>query len=302
MSRVTLKSLQPPASLIPNIFTPSLLAVPAASSSLLLSVVITMPEMQQRADANLIPTKITASDSSKNAQFRDARESTESLDRDPHQPVVIPPWLHLNNSADDARLLPSRPGKAVPNSRHYRPPQQLPSHYKLGRKWDHLRSPSPPLLSIPITDHQQRWRPFMYSGPNPQEQQAQARVVGSGWIAQQEGGAASGPGVGFLGWREEDELAADGSGGVNGGLIGGGFQGLMYRGKWLISPERQERTVRLFWVSYAALSILFQVFPALWRLWKDLHVSGPAHPSIGLCPGSPTLLKPYRCSASPCQP
>ncbi len=26
-------------------------------------------------------------------------------------------------------------------------------------------------------------------------------------------------------------------------------RGLMYRGKWLISPERQERTVRLFWVS-----------------------------------------------------
>lgn len=28
-----------------------------------------------------------------------------------------------------------------------------------------------------------------------------------------------------------------------------GFQGVMYRGKWLISPERQEKTMRLLWVS-----------------------------------------------------
>ena len=26
-------------------------------------------------------------------------------------------------------------------------------------------------------------------------------------------------------------------------------KGLMYKGKWLISPERQEKSVRLFWVS-----------------------------------------------------
>ena len=32
-----------------------------------------------------------------------------------------------------------------------------------------------------------------------------------------------------------------------------GMRGLMYKGKWLISPERQERTVRLFWVSGAIL-------------------------------------------------
>lgn len=46
------------------------------------------------------------------------------------------------------------------------------------------------------------------------------------------------------GWSEEDEKNPEDE---NKGPSG--FQGIMYRGKWLISPERQERTVKFFWVS-----------------------------------------------------
>jgi len=46
------------------------------------------------------------------------------------------------------------------------------------------------------------------------------------------------------GWREEDDMAVDGSGLPSPGY---GFKGLMYKGKWLVSPARQEKTVRIFW-------------------------------------------------------
>lgn len=42
------------------------------------------------------------------------------------------------------------------------------------------------------------------------------------------------------GYYSEDEVEAHPD--------GHSTRGLMYRGKWLISPERQERTMRLFWV------------------------------------------------------
>lgn len=45
-------------------------------------------------------------------------------------------------------------------------------------------------------------------------------------------------------WEEEDDIRVDHA---DHGPTG--FTGLMYRGKWLISPERQEKTVRIFWVS-----------------------------------------------------
>lgn len=44
------------------------------------------------------------------------------------------------------------------------------------------------------------------------------------------------------GWKEEDDVRAEG---IPIELWSG--RGLMYKGTWLISPERQERTVRLFW-------------------------------------------------------
>ncbi|KAK4541816.1 hypothetical protein LTR36_007348 [Oleoguttula mirabilis] len=182
-----------------------------------------MPEMQQRASP--ISSSTAAANPPPTRTDADAAQTDEG---DPHMTASLPPWVHIN---DDARLLQAPPS-ARPNTRHYRPP---PTHYKPGRKWDHLRSPSPPLLSSPIADSQTRWRPFMYSGPDPQEQQDGARIVSAAWMEEHM------PAVG-QGWREEDEMRADGE--VQEWLSG---KGLAYRGRWLISPERQERTVRLFW-------------------------------------------------------
>ncbi|KAK3655230.1 hypothetical protein LTR56_003652 [Elasticomyces elasticus] len=184
-----------------------------------------MPEMQQR------PSLSTATAS-----------SSPPIDPihglvDPHMPQSIPPWVHVNDgriSADDARLLPKPPGHTVPNSRHYKPP---PTNYKTGRKWDHLRSASPPLLSAPIAEHQERWRDFMYSGPNHLEQQSRARVVDQAWLDEHM------PYLNQDEWiAQEAETQAERQ-----DVAPKGFRGLMYGGKWLISPERQERTVRLFW-------------------------------------------------------
>lgn len=58
-------------------------------------------------------------------------------------------------------------------------------------------------------------------------------------------------------WQPEDNDQA-----ANGAMKG--MKGLMYKGKWLISPERQERTVRLFWVS--ALVFLIFYGRTTWRL------------------------------------
>ncbi|KAK5118773.1 hypothetical protein LTR85_007979 [Meristemomyces frigidus] len=188
-----------------------------------------MPEMQQRVS-------LRSSTAAANSPPTDQEDSAPSEDGDPHVPASLPPWVHINDDnthiTEDARLL--RPPQAArPNTRHYRPP---PTHYKPGRKWDHLRSPSPPLLSQPIADAQTRWRPFMYSGPNAQEQQDGARIVSEAWMEEHM------PAVG-QGWKEEDEVRADGEGAQE--WLSG--KGLMYKGRWLISPERQERTVRLYW-------------------------------------------------------
>lgn len=182
-------------------------------------ILTTMPEMQQRA--SLISSSAAANSTSIDAQAED-----------PHSPTSIPPWVHVNDATTDDAHLISSPSRARPNTRHYKPP---PAHYKPGRKWDHLRSPSPPLLTAPITEHQVRWRPFVYSGPNPREQHDGARVVSQAWMEEHMPALSQG-------WREEDEQRAEGE-------FQGWGGGLMYKGKWLISPERQERTVRLFWVS-----------------------------------------------------
>lgn len=89
----------------------------------------------------------------------------------------------------------------------------------------------------------------MSGGPQPEyeagnayydrEDDGGARVVDQAWMDEH---------MGFLGqgWTEEDEAAVEGK------LVPGG-RGLMYRGKWLVSPERQEKSVRLFWVSRPAI-------------------------------------------------
>ena len=187
-----------------------------------------MPELQQRG--SLISSGAAPAAHSSSVDH-DQREG------DPHQPSPFPPWVHGfdHTSADDAHLL-AAPPTARPNTRHYRPP---PAHYKPGRKWDHMRSPSPPLMSTPISDSQTRWQPFMYSGPTPHEQEARARVVDQAWLDEHMPALSQG-------WREEDDVRADGE-----QMQVWSGKGLMYKGRWLISPERQERSVRLFWVSLA---------------------------------------------------
>ncbi|KAI7192118.1 hypothetical protein KC363_g3489 [Hortaea werneckii] len=188
-----------------------------------------MPEMRERTShpTSAVPAAAAAAAATTSTDSPDEQES------DPHQPVSIPPWVHNYDSAsaDDAHLL-QPPQTARPNTRHYKLP---PAHYKPGRKWDHLRSPSPPLLSTPIPDHQARWRPFMYSGPTPHEQEERARVVDQAWLDKHM------PALGE-GWKEEDDMRADGE-----PIQTWSGRGLMYKGRWLISPERQERSVRLFW-------------------------------------------------------
>ncbi|KAK3068124.1 hypothetical protein LTR53_014545 [Teratosphaeriaceae sp. CCFEE 6253] len=156
---------------------------------------------------------------------------------DPHKPQSIPPWVHINDGHADSTHL-RHPEHTVPNSRHYKPPP--PHHYKPGRKWDHLRDAEPPLLSAPISTHQERWRGFMHSGPTPLEQQARTRVVDQAWMDEH---------MPYLdaGWvGDGTEWGEDGGAGGT-GKEARGWTGLMYGGKWLISPEMQERTVRLFW-------------------------------------------------------
>ncbi len=159
--------------------------------------------------------------------------TAQSTQHDPHEPSSIPPWVHVNdgNEDPDTLLLPSQ---ARPNTRHYKPP---PTHYKPGRKWDHLRTAEPPLLSAPINDHQLRWAPFMQSGPNPQNREG--RVVDAAWMEEN---------MPYMNpeWHPDDEEEPAP------GLLTA--RGMMYRGKWLISPERQEKTMRLFWVSQNLVS------------------------------------------------
>ncbi|CAK4033951.1 hypothetical protein BST61_czeina64g000270 [Lecanosticta acicola] len=159
------------------------------------------------------------------------RNEPESQESDPHVPASIPPWTHLNSSASDekAPFLPNH--NIVPNTRHYKPPPK----YEVGRKWDKYREHETALISAPIPDHQTRWIPFMQSGPNPQETREDGIVRPQSWME------ANMP-VCAQKWEEEDDLRVDAQGD---GLKG--FTGLMYRGKWLISPERQEKTVRIFW-------------------------------------------------------
>ncbi|KAK4632060.1 Regulator of phospholipase D SRF1 [Fulvia fulva] len=149
-------------------------------------------------------------------------------DSDPHQAGTIPPWVHINDSDEKARFLPPEP--SVPNTRHYKPPTK----YEPGRKWDAFRTAEPGLLSMPIADHQTRWIPFMQSGPNPREYRGEGVVKDEQWMAENTP-------IFTRGWEEEDEIDPQAKAGQT------GMQGIAFLGKWLISPERQERTVKFFW-------------------------------------------------------
>lgn len=192
-----------------------------------------MPEMQQRAAPLLSHAQANSNTTA----------GDENDDIDPHVPSSIPPWVHINENDEKAPFLEPRP--VVPNTRHYKPPAK----YAPGRKVDAFRDAEPPLLSAPIADHQVRWIPFMHSGPNPQEHQGEARVMSEQWMEQNMA-------IYGRGWEEEDDLHPERMNKPR------GFSGLMYRGKWLISPERQERTVRLFWrllLKNAFVPLIFRV-------------------------------------------
>lgn len=176
-----------------------------------------MPEMQHRGAG----------------PFSSASHDSAGDDKDPHGPSSIPPWVHANKSEDEeSDKLLTPPSQIRPNTRHYKPPP--PHNYKLGRKWDHLRDAEPPFLSTSMADAQARWKPVMASSPNPNTttMRQQGRIVDAAWMAENM------PDM-LPDWQPDDGNEAE--------KADRGTKGFMYRGKWLISPERQERTVRLFW-------------------------------------------------------
>ena len=183
-----------------------------------------MPEMAQRSES--LP-----SNSMRHSSAAAAVEDDDT-ERDPHIPGSIPPWVHISSSEDDTLI----PPPVRPNTRHYKPP---PSHYKPGRKWDNIRTAEPPLMSAPIADHQTRWLPFMQSGPHPPWHEQGARLMSPEWMEDNVP-------ITVRGWEEEDEALAD--------------KQEELKGFWLLSPEKRERTVRLFWVS-----LFFYNYP------KDKH-------------------------------
>lgn len=175
------------------------------------------PEMQQRG--SIRSSTIVASSPPSRPQT------------DPHTPYSIPPWVQSTFNSRDItdRDLDEKTASPLP-----RP--QPPANYKPGRKWDQQRTAEPALLSAPLGEQMKRWDGFMHSGPNDQESRnAETKVVDQAWLDEHM------PYLSASGWveQEEEQLPF----GVRMG------RGLMYRGKWLISPERQEKTVRLFWVS-----------------------------------------------------
>nr|POE67101.1 regulator of phospholipase d srf1 [Quercus suber] len=177
-----------------------------------------MPEMQQRNPrASLVSNTLAAESALRNPQS------------DPHEPSSIPPWVHVNDNPHASASIPI-PAATKPNSRHYKPP---PAHYKPGRKWDHLREAEPPLLSASIAERQIEWNGFMDSGPQPNESRAERT-----WVADRAWMDANMPYLseGYRGDFDDGRVQQIGI-----------AQGLMDSGKWLVSPERQEKTVKLFW-------------------------------------------------------
>lgn len=146
---------------------------------------------------------------------------------DPHIPDSIPPWVHLTTDNHTSIPEPIRP-----NTRHWKPPP--PANYRPGKKWDHLRSAEPPLLSLPIEERQIAWKPFMGSGPNMRYEAdtENARLMSSGWVEENMP-------VTQRQWEKHDEMAVDKSEDADG-----------YWFLWFLSPERRDRTTRVFWVSF----------------------------------------------------
>ncbi|KAI5229185.1 hypothetical protein E4T42_05006 [Aureobasidium subglaciale] len=134
----------------------------------------------------------------------------------------IPPWVQTEDDSDDEsvdhqtqRLLPL--ANTVPASHHYlpAPPTQ---HKAPGRKWDHIRSAEPPLLDQPIDTNQQRWLPYMMSGPQPRGVPG-ARLVSDAWMDENM------PHLTTTWTAAEPEKASEKT-----------------KGLWLFTPERRSKT------------------------------------------------------------
>jgi hypothetical protein len=128
--------------------------------------------------SNQAPDSQSSTVNASNPAYRDSSSADNRVVRS------IPPWVHTEDDSDDEsidqtqRLLPL--ANAVPASHHYlpAPPTQ---HKAPGRKWDHIRSAEPPLLDQPIDTNQQRWLPYMLSGPQPRGVPG-ARLVSDAWM------------------------------------------------------------------------------------------------------------------------
>ncbi|SMQ54734.1 unnamed protein product [Zymoseptoria tritici ST99CH_3D7] len=179
---------------------------------------VKMPEMQQQQQRSNF---LLAAATTNNAAAHAPTSSDE--------PESIPPWVHINEQDEQAPFL--SPAPVVPNSRHYKPPQ---GNYKPGRKLDQFRNAEPGLLSTRIDQHQQRWIPFMQSSPMPHEHRDIRIIRSPQWMEENVP-------ISSRKWEPEDEISPE----TNRRL--GGLKGFMFRGKWLISPERQEKTVKLYW-------------------------------------------------------
>ena len=136
----------------------------------------------------------------------------------------IPPWVHTEDDDDEGdaddecdhrrRLLPMP--TAIPASHHYlpAPPHQ---HRAPGRKWDHLRNAEPPMITQPIATNQERWVPYMLSGPHPRGVEG-ARIVSDEWMDENMSHMAV--------WEPNKVDLPSGK----------------PKGLWLFSPARQRRT------------------------------------------------------------
>ncbi|QIX00241.1 hypothetical protein AMS68_005758 [Peltaster fructicola] len=191
-----------------------------------------MPEMAQRASL--------ASTASPLVSPTDRRTSSlPSEDSDPHVPDSIPPWVHLTPDA-----APPVPEPVIPNTRHWRPP---PAHnHKPGRKWDHLRSAEAVLITSPIAELQQEWKPFMESGPTTkfETDHEGARLMDATWYEQNMP-------ISRRGWEESDEANVDKS------EDEGGFWLL-----WFLSPKRRDRAMHVFWrliLKNAFVPLIFRI-------------------------------------------
>lgn len=181
-----------------------------------------MPEMAQRESFASAASPVTSVASGRRTSL------LADEDADPHVPDSIPPWVHLTHDG-----APPLPEPARPNTRHWKP--SPPHSYKPGRKWDHLRSAEAVLISSPIAEQQEKWKPFMQSSPTTRYEADNegARLVSDAWVEENMP-------ISRRGWDESDEANVDKNEDDDGFWL-----------LWFLSTDKRERVMRVFWVCYA---------------------------------------------------